>query len=267
MASRRRISRRAPQKLKTLRPNEKSYGLGLGSTKDGETLINNQGGNAKAVNLNLSGVDGIATGGISIKSLEVDGETLTTSMNNVSDFAGSGTFNSSGTYAGLRAQATTKSDVGLGSVSNNAQLTIANNLSDLNNETTARNNLDLGTSDSVSFQSLTLSDTLSVAQKLLLTGSEDLGSGAASSLVVPTSYFTTGGSETATLGVGTDGQVKIFSMIGFGGNMVITVSNAGWKSSGTGTLTFDAIGDSCTLIYESAAAKWMLIGNNGVVAA
>ena len=40
----------------------------------------------------------------------------------------------------------TATQVGLGNVSNNAQLTIANNLSDLNNTTTARSNLGLGDS-------------------------------------------------------------------------------------------------------------------------
>ena len=50
-----------------------------------------------------------------------------------------------------------------------------------------------------------------------------------------------------------------------GGDMVITVTNAGWKSSGTGTLTFDTIGDACLLQYISG--KWHIIGNNGVAAA
>lgn len=52
----------------------------------------------------------------------------------------------------------TASDVGLGSVSNNAQLTIANNLSDLNNAGTARTNLGLG---SLATQSGTFSGTSS----------------------------------------------------------------------------------------------------------
>jgi hypothetical protein len=52
-------------------------------------------------------------------------------------------------------------------------------------------------------------------------------------------------------------------MVGDGGDMVITVTNAGWKSSGTGTMTFDTIGDACTLQY--VASKWFCIGNNGVV--
>jgi len=45
---------------------------------------------------------------------------------------------------GTNPHSTTKSDVGLGNVTNDAQLKIASNLSDLNNAATARNNLSLG---------------------------------------------------------------------------------------------------------------------------
>jgi hypothetical protein len=47
-----------------------------------------------------------------------------------------------------------------------------------------------------------------------------------------------------------------------GGDMVVTVSNAGWKSSGTGTITFNDIGDACFLQYISG--KWFALGQNGV---
>jgi hypothetical protein len=93
--------------------------------------------------------------------------------------------------------------------------------------------------------------------------SEDLAASAAASLARTTSYFTTSTSETATLAAGVAGQIKTFAMFGDGGDMVITVSNAGWKSSGTGTITFDTIGDACTLQYINA--KWFCIGNNGCV--
>jgi len=93
--------------------------------------------------------------------------------------------------------------------------------------------------------------------------SEDLAATAAASLAVTTSYFTTAGAETATLAAGVEGQVKVFAMKATGGDMVITVSNAGWKTSGTGTITFDTIGDACTLQYMSS--KWFCIGNNGCV--
>ena len=84
---------------------------------------------------------------------------------------------------------------------------------------------------------------------LFLTVSEDLAASAAASL-------------TKTLAAGSDGQIKVFAMVADTGDMVITVANAGWKSSGTGTITFDTIGDACTLMYTNA--KWFCIGNNGV---
>ena len=70
-------------------------------------------------------------------------------------------------------------------------------------------------------------------------------------------------SAAASLATGVNGQIKTFAMFADSGDMVITVTNAGWKSSGTGTITFDTIGDSCILQYINA--KWFCIGNNGCV--
>jgi hypothetical protein len=93
--------------------------------------------------------------------------------------------------------------------------------------------------------------------------SEDLAPSAAASLGKTTSYFSTAAAETATLAAGVAGQIKTFAMYADSGDMVITVSNAGWKSSGTGTITFNDIGDACTLQYINS--KWFCIGNNGCV--
>ena len=98
---------------------------------------------------------------------------------------------------------------------------------------------------------------------IYLPSSEDLASTAAASLSVTASYFSTAAAETATLAAGSRGQVKVFAMYADSGDMVITVTNAGWKTSGTGTITFDAIGDACTLQYINS--KWFCIGNNGCV--
>ena len=100
---------------------------------------------------------------------------------------------------------------------------------------------------------------------LLTPSTEDLADSGAASILSFSSHFSTGGSETATLAAGQEGQFKSFAMKVDGGDMVITVTNAGWKSSGTGTLTFDTIGDACLLQYISG--KWHIIGNNGVAAA
>lgn len=97
---------------------------------------------------------------------------------------------------------------------------------------------------------------------LFLTGSEDLAASAAASTTLTTSYFSTAAAETATLAAGTDGQIKVFAMAADSGDMVITVTNAGWKASGTGTITFNDIGDACTLLYTNS--KWYCIGQNGV---
>lgn len=104
---------------------------------------------------------------------------------------------------------------------------------------------------------------LAVGSTLALTSAEDLANGAAASLLTTASYVATGASgETATLAAGAGGQVKVFAMTtDGGGDMVITVTNAGWKTSGTGTITLGDIGDACTLMYINS--KWVCIGNNG----
>jgi hypothetical protein len=97
---------------------------------------------------------------------------------------------------------------------------------------------------------------------IYLPSSEDLAASAAANLSVTTSYFSTSSAETATLAAGYTGQIKVFSAVDVtAGNMVITVSNAGWKSSGTGTITFGTRGAGCTLQYTNS--KWFCIGNNG----
>jgi len=97
---------------------------------------------------------------------------------------------------------------------------------------------------------------------IFLASSEDLANAAAASLAVTNSFFTTAAAETATLAAGTNGQIKAFSAVAItSGNMVITVTNAGWKASGTGTITFSVLGSGCTLQYISS--KWFCIGNNG----
>jgi len=93
--------------------------------------------------------------------------------------------------------------------------------------------------------------------------SENLADTGAANLALTTSFFSTAAASTATLAAGANGQIKTFAMFADSGDMVITVTNAGWKSSGTGTITFDTIGDACTLQYINS--KWFCIGNNGCV--
>jgi len=92
---------------------------------------------------------------------------------------------------------------------------------------------------------------------------QDLTSGTAISLATTVSYFSTAGAETATLADGAEGQIKTLICTSYVGNMVVTVANAGWKTSGSGTITFGADGRACTLQYVQGA--WYCIGNNAAV--
>ena len=99
--------------------------------------------------------------------------------------------------------------------------------------------------------------------------SQNLTDTAAANLAVTTSYFSTVTASTATLAAGVPGQIKTLAMYSASGNMRITVSNAGWKTSGTGNILFTTTGQACTLQYINsnvaniAQSKWFCIGNNG----
>lgn len=94
---------------------------------------------------------------------------------------------------------------------------------------------------------------------IYLPSSEDLANAGAANLSLTTSYFTTAAAETATLAAGATGQIKILAAANVAaGDMVVTVTNAGWKSSGTGTITFDGRGQTATLLYVND--KWFCVG-------
>ena len=74
-------------------------------------------------------------------------------------------------------------------------------------------------------------------------------------------WFDTIGSESATLAAGTDGQTKVLVKTNSTGIMNVTVTNAGWKATGFGNVSFGTIGSGCTLQYVNS--KWYVVGNNG----
>ena len=96
---------------------------------------------------------------------------------------------------------------------------------------------------------------------LFVNSADDVASSAALSLATSISTFDTGGAETATLADGAEGQVKYLAMTNYGGNMVVTVASPGW--GGSGTITLNATGDGCTLLFTSGA--WYCVGNNSCV--
>lgn len=94
---------------------------------------------------------------------------------------------------------------------------------------------------------------------MYLPSNEDLAASGAASLTETTSYFTTAGVEASTLAAGYSGQLKILAAANVAaGNMVCTVSDAGWKASGTGTVEFWGRGQTATLLYTNG--KWYCIG-------
>ena len=88
------------------------------------------------------------------------------------------------------------------------------------------------------------------------------GIGGVISLVTTATYVDASVAGTGTLSAGTDGQLKTIMMAVAGNSYTITVNNAGWKTSGNGTLTMpSSIGVAVTLQYINS--KWYCIGNNG----
>jgi hypothetical protein len=111
---------------------------------------------------------------------------------------------------------------------------------------------------------VTIPGNLKVDAVLLTGSSEDVANAGAMLLTKAASYFSTGATgETSTLAAGTEGQFKSMMMrADGGGDMVVTVSNAGWKSGSSGTITFSAVGHSCLLQYINS--RWYAVGQNGV---
>lgn len=108
---------------------------------------------------------------------------------------------------------------------------------------------------------ITVHDCTRNMDPIFLPSAQDLDNGAAVSLTTTASYFATLTGETATLADGTEGQIKTLIMSGYLGSMVITVASAGWNSGASGTITFNALGEGCTLQFINS--NWYCIGNNG----
>jgi len=105
---------------------------------------------------------------------------------------------------------------------------------------------------------------LNVGITLQTPSKEDVANAAAMSIGTASSYFSTGATgETATLAAGNEGQFKSLAMKAHGGgNMVVTVTNAGWKGGASGTITFGNVGDACLLHYIDG--RWYAVGSTDV---
>ena len=88
------------------------------------------------------------------------------------------------------------------------------------------------------------------------------GIGGVLSITTTATYVDASVAGTGTLPAGVDGQIKTIMMAVAGNSYTLTVNNAGWKTSGNGTLTMpSSIGVAVTLQYINS--KWYCIGNNG----
>ena len=74
---------------------------------------------------------------------------------------------------------------------------------------------------------------------------------------------TTAGAHAGTMANGTNGQIKILTMIVKGGsnNSVVTPANL----TGGTTITFDAVGDTATCLFTNNS--WVVLALNGAVVA
>ncbi len=72
---------------------------------------------------------------------------------------------------------------------------------------------------------------------------------------------TAGAAHAGALANGTNGQIKIITMIADGGNSVVTPANA----NGFSTITFADVGDTATLIFTGS--KWNILSSHSVTVA
>ena len=70
-----------------------------------------------------------------------------------------------------------------------------------------------------------------------------------------------GGAHAGALANGTNGQIKILTMVADGGNSVVTPANA----NGFTSITFADVGDTATLIFTGS--KWNIISSHSVTIA
>jgi len=113
---------------------------------------------------------------------------------------------------------------------------------------------------------LSLAETISiltVSEKLVFTtGSTSTSGTTAIPLTTVVTKLTTGGAHALTLADGTDGQVKVITMVAHGGDGTLTPTT----KTGYSTITFNSAGDSVTLQFYTTLG-WMILSNYGATVA
>jgi len=154
---------------------------------------------------------------------------------------------------------------------NNTVLVADNNVAggvDWKSSITLAGSLTVGTTATIT-ETLTVGAVISTPQTLagLIGGGAAAGAVNVTSLVTRlTTLASTSVNTTATLADGTTGQLKVITMVDAVGPFVVTVLSASWTGSngGDGTLTFTDIGDTITLLYDTACG-WLILSNQNVV--
>lgn len=174
-----------------------------------------------------------------------NGQVLTTNGSGVTSW----TTNGAGTVTSVGGTGTVNGLTLTGTVTSSGSLTLGGTL-DLSSPPAIG-----GTAPSTGkFTTLTINDVIVGAVQSLS------GAGAVN-LTDPITELTTTAANALTLANGTVGQVKIITMIVDGGDGTLTPTT---MIGGT-TITFDAVGDSATLVYTSAG--WAVVGISGAVVA
>lgn len=111
--------------------------------------------------------------------------------------------------------------------------------------------------------SQTITGTMSVSGLSTLTGglvggTQALSGAGAINLTTLITKITSTGANALTLANGTEGQVKILTMVVDGGDATLTPTT----KTGYSTITFNDAGDGCILVYTTTTG-WMIVANNG----
>ena len=116
--------------------------------------------------------------------------------------------------------------------------------------------------ESVTKNASTGAITVGTSYTDIITGSRQSLSGAgAVNLTDLITEITTTGADALTLANGSNGQVKIITMVVDGGDATLTPTTL----AGGTTVTFNDVGDGVVLVY--GAAGWAVVGNNGATIA
>lgn len=134
-----------------------------------------------------------------------------------------------------------------------------------------RSNLTTGNLTVRTYGSHTWADleTVAIAPLYDYIASDTVGAGSPSPYEYSQCYIDTStGALTPSLPAGgSEGFIKVFYMALDGGDCTLTVDDAAWKGGASGSVTFNDVGDTCTLMWSAAWNVWFILSSYGVTIA